>query len=114
MYEEVEIGLKDYFKERMWSLRPFGCDYESAYKAFVEIIRNGSDEIENVKPTKEILINRYSKYLQAKALMAKNNGDFRDKRVESIHSWLMQNIWKQNFNYTPTDNPERDKYLYGI
>ena len=110
----TEVGLKDYFKERMWSLKPNGCDYNKAYTAFANTIKDGFDNVEDIKPTKEILIERYSKYIQAKTQIAKNGGPFKDRIIESINTWLMQGIWKQSFTYTPADNPERDHYLYGI
>ena len=54
-----EVGLKDYFKEHMWSLKPNGCDYNKAYEAFAKTIEEGYDEIEGIHPTKEILVERH-------------------------------------------------------
>jgi len=110
----TEVGLKDYFKEYMWSLKPNGCDYNKAYETFAKIIEKGYDEIQDIHPTKEILTERFNKYIQAKTLTARNGGSFKDREVLSILSWLTQNVWKQSFTYTPADNFERDSYLYGI
>ena len=109
-----EIGLKEYFKERMWSLKPNGCDFNKAYEAFANTINKGFDEIEKIHPKKEILVDRYSKYIQAKTLLVRQGGSFKDREILNIQSWLIQNVWKQRFDYTPVDTPERDSYLYGI
>ena len=108
------MGLKQYFTNYMWSLNSAEGSYDKAYNAFYEIVDKRNHPISGKPITKEYLVKTYSDYLKYKRDLAKNGASFKDREILSIHAWIMQGLYENNYAGQGTSNEARDKYLYSI
>jgi hypothetical protein len=108
------MNLKQYFTNNMWSLNSAKGSYDKAYAAFYEIVDKRTHPVSKQPITKEYLVQTYKDYLKYKKDLAQNGGSFKDREIESIHAWLMQGLFENNYAGQGTSNESRDNYLYSI
>lgn len=98
------------FSEKFYPIHPFG-DEDTVVNAAVWVILRDTKDNQGVLLTPEILIEKYSDYVQS--LQQYQNGKYTKKehRITAPYEWLEQAMWNQR---VISKSDPTDFYLFGI